>query len=151
MARRGRVKPKARAAAARRSKLGIVGAVVLLEGEDRATYDELVIQVWAAVKPVNAIEATFAADIVRLEWDILRYRRLKLNLISKFADPEIAKDMPLLKEWCEKLSFYLLGTHAPEGRMRLSQPITVPSDAGLTTSSSSKCLTTSRRSSGSIV
>jgi hypothetical protein len=51
---------------------------------------------------------------VRLEWDILRYRRLKLSLISKFAHPEPAKDTPLLKEWCEKLSFHLLGTHAPQ-------------------------------------
>jgi hypothetical protein len=48
---------------------------LLLEGEDEAAYDELLGRICAAVKPVNVIEEMFVADVVFLEWEIVRLRR----------------------------------------------------------------------------
>jgi hypothetical protein len=67
-------------APARVQQLALFGPPLLLEGEDEAAYDELLGRICAAVKPVNVIEEMFIADVVFLEWDILRWRRLKLSL-----------------------------------------------------------------------
>jgi hypothetical protein len=62
-------------------RLAVFGPPLLLEGEDAAAYDELLGRICAAVKPVDIIDEIFIADIVALEWDVLRLRRLKLSLI----------------------------------------------------------------------
>jgi hypothetical protein len=56
------------------------GQPLLLDGEDAAAYDELHGRMYAAVKPVDVIEEMLIADVVALEWAVLRWRRLKLNL-----------------------------------------------------------------------
>jgi hypothetical protein len=53
----------------------------LLEGEDPAAYNQLVRRIRAAVKPADVIDKMFTADIVSLEWEILRWRRLKWSLV----------------------------------------------------------------------
>jgi len=60
----------------------LFGPPPLLEGEDAAAYDELYGRVCAAVKPVDIIDEIYIADVVTLEWEILRLRRLKLSLIK---------------------------------------------------------------------
>src|SRR5262249_10806176 len=50
---------------------------LLLEGEDAGAYDELLGRICAAVKPVDVIDEMLIADIVALEWEVLRWRRLK--------------------------------------------------------------------------
>ena len=57
-------------------------APLLLQGEDTATYDELLGRAYAAVKPVDVIDEMFIADVVSLEWEVLRWRRLKLSLLQ---------------------------------------------------------------------
>ena len=47
----------------------------------RAAYDELLARIRAAVKPVDIIDEMFIADVVSLEWEVLRWRRLKSSLI----------------------------------------------------------------------
>ena len=54
---------------------------VLLAGEDDATYHELLGRVHAAVKPVDIIDEMFIADVVSLEWEVVRWRRLKSSLM----------------------------------------------------------------------
>ena len=54
----------------------------ILAGEDPAAYDELLARIRAAVKPLDIIEEMFIADVVSLEWEVLRWRRLKLSLIQ---------------------------------------------------------------------
>jgi hypothetical protein len=54
----------------------------LIPGEDRAAYDTLLARVYAAVKPADIFEEMWVEDIVGLEWDILRYRRLKARLMD---------------------------------------------------------------------
>jgi hypothetical protein len=53
----------------------------LLEGEDAAEYQELLARIRVAVTPVDVIDEMFIADIADLEWEVLRWRRLKTTLI----------------------------------------------------------------------
>jgi hypothetical protein len=69
-------------AVAKVQRLTLFGSPQLLEGEDAAAYDELLARVRAAVKPVDVIEEMFIADAVFLEWEVLRWRRLKLSLMQ---------------------------------------------------------------------
>jgi hypothetical protein len=61
----------------------LFGAPPILEGEDAAAYDELFGRMCSAIKPVDVIDEMYMADVVALEWEILRWRRLKFNLIRK--------------------------------------------------------------------
>jgi hypothetical protein len=64
-------------------RLSLFGPPLLLEGEDAAAYEEFLARVYAAVKPVDVIDEMFIADIVALEWEILRWRRLKSTLMQE--------------------------------------------------------------------
>jgi hypothetical protein len=56
-------------------------APLLLPGEDDAAYHELLSRVRAAINPVDIIDEMFIADVVSLEWEVLRWRRLKSSLM----------------------------------------------------------------------
>jgi hypothetical protein len=58
-----------------------LGQRQVLEGEDAADYDQLLARVYAVVKPLDIIEEIFIADVVSLEWEVLRWRRWKWTLI----------------------------------------------------------------------
>ena len=82
--KRIRVRPKAKAVTsfpARVQRLALFGPPLLLDGEDAAIYDELLARMCAAVKPVDIIDEMFVADLVFLQWEIMRWRRLKLSLL----------------------------------------------------------------------
>src|SRR5215469_14492953 len=64
-------------------RLTVFGPPLLLEGEDAAAYDELLARICAAVKPADIIDEIFIADIVSLEWEVLRWRRLKWTLMQE--------------------------------------------------------------------
>src|SRR5262249_47063247 len=59
----------------------LFGSPVLLAGEDDATYHELLSRVRTAINPVDIIDEMFIADVVSLEWEVLRWRRLKSSLM----------------------------------------------------------------------
>jgi hypothetical protein len=63
------------------SRPSLFGPPPILEGEDAVAYDELFGRVCAAVKPVDVIDEMLMADGAALEWEVLRWRRLKLSLI----------------------------------------------------------------------
>jgi hypothetical protein len=65
----------------RAQRLALFGPPLLIEGEDAAAYDQLLDRICAAVKPVDIIDEMFTADVVSLEWEVLRLRRLKWCLI----------------------------------------------------------------------
>ena len=65
----------------RAQRLALFGPPPLIEGEDAAAYDQLLARICAAVKPVDIIDEIFIADVVSLEWEVLRLRRLKWSLI----------------------------------------------------------------------
>ena len=66
----------------RAHRLALFGPPPLIEGEDAAAYDQLLAGIFAAVKPVDVIDEMFTADVVSLEWEVLRLRRLKWSLIQ---------------------------------------------------------------------
>ena len=55
---------------------------LLLHGEDAAAYDELLSRVRTVINPVDIIDEMFIADVVSLEWEVLRWRRLKSSLMQ---------------------------------------------------------------------
>jgi hypothetical protein len=54
----------------------------LLEGEDGGAFEELLAHVRAAVKPADIIDEIFISDVVSLQWEVLRWNRLKSRLIQ---------------------------------------------------------------------
>jgi hypothetical protein len=55
----------------------------LLEGEDAAVYNKLLSDVRAAIKPIDIIDDIFVSGVVADEWEVLRWRRLKTNLMRE--------------------------------------------------------------------
>jgi hypothetical protein len=66
----------------RARRLALFGPPLLLEGEDAAAYDQLLARICEAIKPVDIIDEMFIADVVSLEWEVLRWRRLKWALMQ---------------------------------------------------------------------
>jgi hypothetical protein len=64
-----------------RGRLEVFGPPLLLLGEDAAAYDDLFAGIHAAVKPVDTLDEMLVADVVALEWEVLRWRRLKSALL----------------------------------------------------------------------
>ena len=62
-------------------RFALFGPPPLLEGEDAAAYDQLLARICEVVKPADVIDEMFTADVVSLEWEVLRWRRLKSSLI----------------------------------------------------------------------
>jgi hypothetical protein len=73
--------PKSKSAILAPGRSTLFGEPLLLEGEDAAAYDELLARVYAAVKPADIIDEMLIADVVALEWEVLRWRRVNLGLI----------------------------------------------------------------------
>jgi hypothetical protein len=63
------------------ARFALFGQPQLLEGEDAAAYDELLGRLCAAVKPVDIVDEMFTFDVAQLEWEVLRWVRLKSNLM----------------------------------------------------------------------
>jgi hypothetical protein len=61
----------------------LFGPPLLLDWESSAAYDELFARIWEAVKPADFIEEMFTVDVVSLEFEVLRWRRLKLSMMRK--------------------------------------------------------------------
>ena len=64
------------------TRSSVFGPPLVLEGEDAAAYDELFARVCAAVKPIDVIDEMLVNDVVCLQWETLRWRRVKLSLIK---------------------------------------------------------------------
>jgi hypothetical protein len=90
--KRSRSNPKTRSmtsAPARARRFAFFGPPPVLEGEDAALYDDLVDRMCAAVKPVDIIDELYVADVVSLEWEIMRWRRLKFGLLQASVHDEL--------------------------------------------------------------
>ena len=67
------------------------GPPPLLDGEDGAAYDELLAQISAAVKPADILEEIWVRDTVDLTWEVLRLRRLKVNMVRSTARDSLVR------------------------------------------------------------
>lgn len=72
-------------ATARTRRVAPFGPPPLIQGEDGGAYDKLLARVSAAVKPVDILEEIWVHDVVDLEWEVLRLRRLKVALMTASA------------------------------------------------------------------
>jgi hypothetical protein len=72
-------------ATARTRRVAAFGPPPLIQGEDGGAYDKLLARVSAAVRPVDILEEIWVHDIVDLEWEVLRLRRLKVALMTASA------------------------------------------------------------------
>ena len=59
---------------------------VLLSDKEKLEYDSLADQVFASVKPADAIEEIYTNDVVNLIWDSVRLRRAREHFLETRAD-----------------------------------------------------------------
>jgi hypothetical protein len=57
----------------------------LIAGEDPVAYEEFFAKVCATVEPADIIEEIWVRDFVDCDWDVRRYRRLKVALMAATA------------------------------------------------------------------
>jgi hypothetical protein len=69
----------------RGEEIPLFGPPSLFEGEDAKAYDELLMRISSAVKPVDILEEIWVRDLVDLTWDVVRLRRLKANVMMANA------------------------------------------------------------------
>jgi hypothetical protein len=62
----------------------LFGPPLLLLGEDAAEYDEHHARIRATLNPIDTVYEMFVADVVYLEWEILRWRRQKSSLMRGY-------------------------------------------------------------------
>jgi hypothetical protein len=69
-----------------------------VDGEDPAAYDELRAKISAGVKPADIFEQIWVRDLADLDWEVMRWRRLKVNLMNATAYKGLEK---ILRPWAE--------------------------------------------------
>jgi hypothetical protein len=85
----------------RAGRLALFGPPPLLEGEDTAAYDELLVRISGAVKPADILEEIWVRDVVDLVWEAFRLRRLKANLMTVVAHEGLRKILETLIDWSD--------------------------------------------------
>ena len=109
----------------------LFGQPQLLEGEDAAAYHQLSARICAAVEPVDIIDEMFVADVVFLEWEVLRWRRLKSSLIrarglealESFLDEQLDSDFDLYSEHFADYLAETLQDNLPEDQADSAQAL----------------------------
>jgi hypothetical protein len=66
-------------------RLPMLGQPQLLVGENADLYDELLARFSAAANPADIFDEMFIREVVALQWEVLRWRRLKLSLLQAAA------------------------------------------------------------------
>ena len=67
------------------ASLNLFGPPQLIDGEDGEAYHELHERISSGVKPADIFEEIWVRDFVDLQWEILRWRRLKSSLMAASA------------------------------------------------------------------
>ena len=61
-------------------KTSLIGEPLLLPGEDRAAYDQLLADLTDAVRPSDRLEDLWVTEAVAKHWEVLRHRRHKRRM-----------------------------------------------------------------------
>lgn len=64
------------------NRLILFGPPPLLEGEDAAAYDKLLALITETLKPQDIFEEFWVRDALDLSWEVLRWRRVKSQLVK---------------------------------------------------------------------
>jgi hypothetical protein len=70
--------------------MSVLGVLPLLPGENRADYERLRTAVISAMKPTDFMEKIWTNDFIYLQWEIIRFRHAKANLIRRRAADHIS-------------------------------------------------------------
>jgi hypothetical protein len=74
-----------------------LAAPALIEGEDEIGYKALRSKIFTCVEPDDIFEEIFADEIVNLQWEAMRWRRLKVALMKVEQRAEVRRTlMPLI-------------------------------------------------------
>ena len=111
-------------------RLALFGPPPLLEGEDTASYDELLVRISGAVKPAEIFEEIWIRDIVDLVWEAFRLRRLKANLMTVVAYQGLERILEPLLGWSDASD--LAKAWAARDRTAIKQVEKLLASAGLT-------------------
>jgi hypothetical protein len=114
----------------RAGRLALFGPPPLLEGEDTAAYDELLVRISGAVKPTDIFEEIWIRDIVDLVWEAFRLRRHKANLMTAVAHEGLTKILRPLIGWTD--AHNLAEAWAARERSAIKQVDKLLASAGLT-------------------
>ena len=122
MPRKSDSKTKTAAVPGQVQRLAVFGPPLLLAGEDAAAYDELLARMCAAVKPVDVIFEMLIADVVALEWDVLRWRRSNrtlmqepvLEALERFLIEQFESDYALHEEHFQSYLTQILQDNLPQ-------------------------------------
>jgi hypothetical protein len=76
------VERRALRSSADQGSLSVFGPPVLFPGEDQRSYDEIAGETFKAVAPIDFIEKMLTRDVIDLECEVLRWRRVKAGLFA---------------------------------------------------------------------
>jgi hypothetical protein len=76
------------------------GSAPLIEGEDEAIYNQFLANMTDLISPVDLIERIWVRDVVDLQWEVDRLRRIKASLISIGKQVETETVLRLLNLPC---------------------------------------------------
>lgn len=110
-------------------KITLLGPPPLLEGEDLAAYDELLLRVSGTVKPGDILEEVWVRDVVDLVWEALRLRRLKASLFVANAFRGLQE---ILEPFAEGEAAYLAERWAAKERAAIKKVDKILTQVGLT-------------------
>jgi hypothetical protein len=68
------------------AELSFFGAPPLIPGERADDYERLLAAVTDQIKPADIMETIWTREVVDLQWEIIRYRRIKADLITHHYD-----------------------------------------------------------------
>ena len=77
-----KAKPPAALSSPSVTDASFLGAPPLIPGEVASDYQQLLTAVIDVMKPVDFLEKIWTRDVVDLQWDIIRFRRIKADLIT---------------------------------------------------------------------
>ena len=83
--------------------LSFFGAPPLIPGEVASDYQQLLTAVIKVMKLVDVLESIWTRDIVDLQWDIIRFRRIKADVITYYHGNNIAEAISYKIEVLERI------------------------------------------------
>ena len=80
----------------------LIGPPLLLPGEDASQYSAFAEKIRDYIGPIDVIEEIQLVDYVALEWEIVRLRRAKANLIRSSTHAGLSELLKPFLQWTER-------------------------------------------------
>ena len=92
--------------------LSFLGSPPLIPGEAASDYEQLLTAVINVMKPVDFLEMMWTRDIVDLQWDIIRFRRIKADVITYYHGNNIAEAISYKIDVLERIDHMVMTMEA---------------------------------------